>query len=341
VAAAALCAVAGLAVLAAYVYADSRKDVIAPGIRAADVDVGGLKSGAARAKLEHVLIPRLEQPITVTAAGRTFTVPVKRIHPRIDVDGLVRRAVSRSQQGFFVTRAVDAATGATTNANLSAPVSYSHRVLDRLADGVAARVDRPVREASVQPSLSGLHKVSARNGRRIDDAALRHDLAVAVANPGAPRTVAAHVTITHPKVTTASLARRYPSYVVIDRGAFQLRLYRHLKLSRTFPIAVGMQGLETPAGLYDVQWKQLNPPWIVPNSPWAGALAGKVIPPGPQDPLKAAFISFNGSAGMHGIDPSEYGTIGHNASHGCVRMRIPDVLDLYRQVQVHTPVYIG
>ena len=84
-----------------------------------------------------------------------------------------------------------------------------------------------------------------------------------------------------------------------------------------------MEGLETPAGLHDVEWKEENPPWLVPNKAWAGSLAGKTIPPGPQDPLKARFMSFEGGAGIHGIDPSEYSSIGHDASHGCVRMRIP------------------
>jgi len=73
----------------------------------------------------------------------------------------------------------------------------------------------------------------------------------------------------------------------------------------------------------------------------AGDLAGKVIPPGPDDPIKARWMAFNGGAGIHGIDPSEYGSIGHNASHGCVRMRIPDVIELYDQTPVHTPVFVA
>ena len=101
-----------------------------------------------------------------------------------------------------------------------------------------------------------------------------------------------------------------------------------------------MEGLETPAGLHHIQWKQVDPPWLVPNKAWAGALAGKTIPPGPDDPLKARFMSFEGGAGIHGIDPSEYSSIGHDASHGCVRMRIPDVIALYSRTPVGTPVYI-
>jgi lipoprotein-anchoring transpeptidase ErfK/SrfK len=52
-------------------------------------------------------------------------------------------------------------------------------------------------------------------------------------------------------------------------------------------------------------------------------------------------MGFDGGAGIHGIDPSEYSTIGHDASHGCIRMTIPDVISLYGQVSVGTPVYIA
>ena len=155
------------------------------------------------------------------------------------------------------------------------------------------------------------------------------------------RMVHARVNTIAPKVSLSDLRKKYPAYIIIDRGAFTLRFYKHLRFQRAYPIAVGMQGLETPAGLYDIQWKQTNPSWYVQNSAWAGKLAGKVIPPGPDDPIKARWMAFNGGAGIHGIDPSEYCTIGHNASHGCVRMRIPDVIELYDQVPVGAPVYIA
>ena len=49
-------------------------------------------------------------------------------------------------------------------------------------------------------------------------------------------------------------------------------------------------------------------------------------------------MAFNGGAGIHGIDPGEYSSIGHDASHGCMRMRIPDVISLYARTPVGTPV---
>jgi lipoprotein-anchoring transpeptidase ErfK/SrfK len=142
-----------------------------------------------------------------------------------------------------------------------------------------------------------------------------------------------------PTVTRAELATRFPSYITVDREAFQLRVYQHLKLARTYTIAVGQIGLETPAGLYHIQDKQVDPSWHVPNSAWAGSLAGQVIPPGPDDPIKARWMGIFDGAGIHGTD--ETWSLGHAASHGCVRMAIPDVIDLYDRVQVGTPVYIG
>ena len=108
---------------------------------------------------------------------------------------------------------------------------------------------------------------------------------------------------------------------------------------KTYKIAVGRAGLETPAGLYQIQDKQTNPSWHVPNSAWAGDLAGKVIPPGPDDPIKARWMGLFDGAGIHGT--TDIASLGSAASHGCVRMAIPDVEDLYDRVSVGTPVYIA
>jgi lipoprotein-anchoring transpeptidase ErfK/SrfK len=77
----------------------------------------------------------------------------------------------------------------------------------------------------------------------------------------------------------------------------------------------------------------------VPNSDWAGALAGRSIPPGPDNPLKARWLGFDGSAGIHGTE--DVGSLDTAASHGCIRMAVPGVVDLYRHVDVGTPLYIS
>jgi lipoprotein-anchoring transpeptidase ErfK/SrfK len=147
------------------------------------------------------------------------------------------------------------------------------------------------------------------------------------------------VRVTRPKVTQAELADKYPVVLVADRNSFKLRLYKSLTLVKEYTVAVGAVGFDTPAGMYHIQNKAVSPTWTVPNSDWAGDLAGQVIPPGPDNPLKARWMGIYDGAGIHGTE--ETYSLGTAASHGCLRMAIPDVIELYDQVDVGTPIYIA
>jgi lipoprotein-anchoring transpeptidase ErfK/SrfK len=326
---------------AMYLYDHSRRDLIAKGVRIDGVSVGGMREAAARTKIQHELVARLNQPVTVRSGSRTWTLSVREAHLTVDAASMVARAVSASREGSIVGRTVRGLFGGSVNRNVPLAVSYSHQAVRALTAKVRAAVDRPPRNATVAASASGLTAVPAQTGMTVDSARLGGRIGQALTGAGATHTVAVMAHIVKPAVSTGQLAARYPAYIIVDRAGFKLRFYEHLKLASTYEIAVGMQGLETPAGRYSIQWEQVNPPWYVPNKAWAGALAGTVVPPGPADPLKARFMSFNGGAGIHGIDPSEYSTIGHTASHGCVRMRIPDVIALYSRSPVGTPVFVA
>jgi lipoprotein-anchoring transpeptidase ErfK/SrfK len=127
---------------------------------------------------------------------------------------------------------------------------------------------------------------------------------------------------------------------VAARNAFQLKLYKNLKLEKSYTVAVGALGFDTPAGLYHIQNKAVNPAWSVPHAAWAGDLAGTVVPGGTADnPLKARWLGIFSGAGIHGTDQTY--SLGHAASHGCIRMAIPDVIELYDQVPVGAPIYIA
>lgn len=60
---------------------------------------------------------------------------------------------------------------------------------------------------------------------------------------------------------------------------------------------------------------------------------------GSENPLKARWMGIFAGAGIHGTD--QVSSLGSAASHGCVRMAIPDVIELYDRVPVQTPVYIA
>jgi lipoprotein-anchoring transpeptidase ErfK/SrfK len=331
-----------LVVLAAgvYLYDHSRRDVIANGVRIDGVAVGGLHAAAARTKLEHDLVAHLNEPVTVHVGTFKWTLEPREADVRVNVAGMVAQAVAASREGSILSRTARGLFGGGLHRNIPLAVSYSHATVRSLTREVRAAVDRPPQDATVEPDASGLRTVPSAVGVAVDTSHLGARIDRALLGLAPSRLVHVPTHTTQPKVTTANLAAKYPGYIVVDRAAFRLRFYDHLKLSKTYEIAVGMEGLETPSGLHHIEWEQVNPPWYVPKKAWAGALAGTVVPPGPADPLKARFMSIEGGAGIHGIDPSEYSSIGHDASHGCVRMRIPDVIALYSVSPVGTPVYV-
>jgi lipoprotein-anchoring transpeptidase ErfK/SrfK len=322
-----------------YFYDHSRRDLLANGLTIDGVGVGGLHEQAARTKIQHELVGRLDRPVTVRFGPQRWSLGAQEAQLSVDAANMVAQAVNASREGSIVTRTVRGLFGGSVKRDIPLVVSYSHQAVRGLTAKVRAAVDRAPRDATVQASASGLSELPPRDGLKVDSNRLGGRIERALTG-AASRTVAVPTLMVRPAVTTSKLAARYPAYIIIDRGSFTLRFYDHLKLARTYEIAVGMQGLETPAGLHSIEWKQVDPPWYVPKKAWAGALAGTVVPPGPTDPLKARFMSLGGGAGIHGIDPSEYSTIGQTASHGCVRMRIPDVIALYSRTPVGTPVYI-
>ena len=325
--------------VAAWAYDSTRKDVIAKGVSAGGIDIGGLSKSQAEKVIQDKLSTPLSQPLVVKYGHRKFTLSAARAHLTIDVDGMVQEALDKSRGGNFFGRAIQGITGSSIDASVATRVNYSHAAVRALVQRVRSKVNRAPHDATVQPSATGLHAVPGKFGISIRWRQLTRDVEAALVRPDGAREVTAESKITKPKVTTADLADKYPTFIIVDRGDFTLRFFKNLKPVKNYPIAVGMQGLETPAGLYHIQDKQVNPSWHVPNSAWAGSLAGRVIPPGPQDPLKARWMGFNGGAGIHGTD--EIGSLGHNASHGCVRMAIPDVEQLYDQVSVGTPVFVA
>ena len=324
--------------VAAFAYDSSRDDLIAKGVTIAGVDVGGMTTTKARRVVQRELQKPLEKPVSVKRGKTRFRLSAHDAGVRADVGGMVDEALEVSRDGSIFSRVARDLTGGEENAQVPARVSYSSSAVRDLVKRVRRTLNRPARDAQVE--FPSMNQVKEQKGRRVRSAVLEQRIAQALTVPGADRTVKAPVRIVKPKVTQAELADKYPVVLVVDRYNFRLRLYKRLKLQKEYTVAVGAVGFDTPAGLYHIQNKAINPAWSVPNEPWAGSLAGTVVPGGtPENPLKARWLGIFAGAGIHGTD--ETYSLGHAASHGCVRMSIPDVIELYDQVPVGAPIYIG
>lgn len=321
----------------AFAYDAARSEVIAAGVRIGPVEVGGLAAGEARRKLERVY-RSLNRPIVVRSGTERFTLAPRKVGVVAHVEEAVAEALAGSRQGSFLVRAARDVAGRKTEAQLRVHVSFSSKSVSWFAHRIKGTVDRPPRAASVEPGEGGLAIRAAADGLEVDVIQLRRQLERHLAHVTAPRRLSVPVLRIRPKVTTGDLAGRYPTYITIDRSRFQLRLYKRLKLARTYTVAVGALGYDTPSGLYRIQNMAVNPVWSVPHSAWTGSLAGAVIPAGPSNPLKARWLGIDGAVGIHGT--AQDWSLGSAASHGCIRMSVPDVIELYDRVGVGTPVYI-
>jgi lipoprotein-anchoring transpeptidase ErfK/SrfK len=323
----------------AWAYDSSQKDKIADGVTIGGVDVGGLDEEEAIALVHRRLVAPLRSSLKVSFDGESWKLTGRQLKIRADIDAAVAEAVDDSQDGGLPGRLVRYVSGGEVEESISPEVAYSVPAVNRFVRRVAEDINREPQNADVEASGDSLTVVAGKNGRKLRDNLLEKDLKAAVLNANAPHTIKAEVHSIAPEVTRQEVAAEYPSYLTLDRSTFTLRLWKHLKLAETYTVAVGMEGLETPEGLYQIEAMEENPVWNVPESDWAGSLAGQTIPPGPSNPIKARWMAIYEGAGIHGTE--ETSSLGSAASHGCVRMSIPDVEELYDQVEVGTPIFIG
>jgi lipoprotein-anchoring transpeptidase ErfK/SrfK len=334
-------AVVVLLVGAGSLYAFDRqvKTKIADGVTVNGIDVSGLKPEQARARLQAALVEPLTRPVTVRHKGRRFRLTAEQASIAVDIDGSVERAMAVSTDGNVFTRTWREVRGNALDADVEAKVAWDRSAVRRLIRRVKKKVTIEARDASLDLESGQVEPVPSRDGLAVKRG-LRREIERELLDMGERRMVRLRTKVVEPKVTTAELAEQYPAVIVVNRGSYQLTFYKDLKVHKTYGIAVGQVGLETPAGLYHIQNKAVDPAWHVPNSDWAGDLAGTIVPGGtPQNPLKARWMGIYDGAGIHGTDAS--GSIGSAASHGCIRMLIPDVIELYDQVPVGAPIYIA
>ena len=309
--------------LALTVPATGQVQTIKPGISAAGVDLSGLTVEQAAARLDQAYAPRLQGDMILGAAGIPWKLTMAEAQLKLD-------SVRTAKRALYAKAGVTAVPPAIT---------HSRTAVRGFVERVAARVRKNPKDAAIKITVRHIFREKSHNGRALAIDATRGAIEAQLDDPAAPRKVHARLTKVSPKVTFANLSRVYNTVVTIDRDNFKLRLFKGLKFRKSYGIAVGMAGLDTPAGRYAIQNKQVDPAWHVPNSAWAGSLAGQVIPGGaPNNPLRARWLGIANGVGIHGT--AEDWSIGTRASHGCIRMHVSDVIDLYPRVPVGAPVLI-
>jgi hypothetical protein len=232
----------------------------------------------------------------------------------------------------YVGEAVNVALTAQPGASVPLVVSVNRWRIRRyvaMLDRVRSRAPRNTRVylRNLRPRFT-----KPRNGwsvrRLVMRSVIGHALRLNIRGP-----IELVVETIEPRITPAS----FSSIIVIRRGFHTLSLYRRLTFVRRMGVAVGQPAFPTPIGRFSIVVRARNPWWYPPAADWAQGL--EPIPPGPGNPLGTRWMGLSVSGvGIHGTPDAA--SIGYSASHGCIRMRIPDAEWLFDRVSVGTPVFI-
>jgi lipoprotein-anchoring transpeptidase ErfK/SrfK len=309
--------------------AQAPEPVIRPGVTVAGLDVGGQTLSQAAGTIDRAYRQQLvTRNVSVRVGGKGYSLATKKVELVFDPAKSARRAYIAGND-----------TPAPKPVDVLPWTSYDKKKLAAFV----ARVDRAARvapvNATVRITLRHMRKRAAKSGREMDEKTLAKKLALALTDPRAARQVRPKRKVVKAAVRTKDLRNRYGTVITISQSSFRLRLFKRLKFVKSYGVAVGQPAYPTPRGLFSIANKAVNPPWTAPNSPWAGAYRNETVAGGSaENPLKARWMGIVNGVGIHGT--GEPGSIGSRASHGCIRMTVPDVIDLYPRVPIGTPVLI-
>jgi len=285
--------------------------LIPGGVTIAGVSVGGLTADEARATVRSFFV----RPVTFTFRGRTKTSTPWWVGASAGVESAIANALA-----------------ADPGQAVALPVRFDRTKLRAFVARLARAWYRPPVNSRARLSYLRPTITRARVGYRLKQYPTRTLVRAAfAAHERGP--IATPYRVLQPRITRSN----FGPVIVIRRASHRLYLYKGSHYWTTFGVAVGMSQYPTPLGSFHIATKQRNPWWYPPSAAWAAGASP--IPPGPGNPLGTRWMGLSrGGVGIHGTPDSA--SIGYSASHGCIRMRIPEAEWLFERVYVGTPVFI-
>ena len=314
------------------------RGVVPQGVTIAGTQLGDLTAAEARIRIEDVVQAPLLRPVTVRAGGREFTLEPKAV-VTVDVDGMLAAAYAPRRATPFIDRLQYGLSGAGSATDIAPSFTIDRKKLVTWVRGVASHVDSAPVDANMRLVDGAVTITHSSMGHRLDTKATVSALTSALDAEKAlstqtARTLSVAVSPVAPRVTEKTFGK----VIVVDLSQRTVNLFAAMKLDKTYPCAIGTSDHPTPRGSFKIVEKRFMPTWRNPGSEWAKTMPA-FIAPGPGSPLGTRALNLDASGiRIHGTS-SDF-SIGAAASHGCLRMHMWDIEDLYPRVPVGTPVFI-
>jgi lipoprotein-anchoring transpeptidase ErfK/SrfK len=318
---------------AAYRYDAASSDRLMPGVTIDGVEVGEMSRAQAVAELTSRIDDRLNQEIEIVAGPEAWTVSAAELGTTALIDPAVDRALAVNDSYSWPDRVLRRV--------MNRPVDVAEALrfrpdVDEIRDfvgSVAEQVEVDPKNAQVEYVDGEMVVDKPEFGWALPVRQAARDLRKALAS-GSP-SVTLPMERLQPEVTKEDLGKT----IVVDLSDLQLTLYDGTKVEKTYAVAAGSPSYPTPPGEWTIWDKRVNPTWVNPAPDGWGKGMPASIPGGPSSPLgtRALYLDAPGIR-IHGT-PASY-SIGSYASHGCIRMVMPEVEELYDIVPIGTTVHV-
>ena len=317
----------------AYVYERSSADRILPGVRVASIDVGGMTRSEALRAVRSEADPLLDRQVTIRVGERQWDRSFEQLGVSAGVKGAVDEAFEISGSFSWIARAYHRVTDNPVDRSITLGYRYRGQPVRSLLRRAAAELHRPALDAAVRLEDGKLVFQRARKGRALDVAAGVRTVMAALRS--SRQDVWLPLEPVLPEVTEQGLGET----ITIDLSTNTLRLLDGFDVVRTYDVGTAMRGYSTPPGTWEVIDKKENPTWYNPDPDGWGADLPLTIPGGPSNPLGTRALYLDAPAiRIHGTPATD--SVGFYVSHGCIRMRMWEVEELYPLVPIGTTVLV-
>jgi hypothetical protein len=338
VAAAIVLFVLSVAGVAAYAYDQAHDDQLLPGVTINGLAVGGLRSSAVLEQLDAPLPGLRDTSVPIVAGPVNATLTLEQMGLGSDASAVVERAQADAHRMGLLRRVWHRA--------LDKPVQRSyavHLTVDRSAVrdhmiAFATKVHRDPVDAKIDTSTGLVNIIPAVEGRSLDltgatNLVYAEGRRLALAASTSPRTVDVPLEAIKAKVTG------FADVILVRTGENRLYHYENGVLVKTYAVATGQPRYPTPKGNFKIVLKRRLPTWVNPDPSGWGKTLPRSIPPGPSNPLGTRAMNLD-APGIRIHGTTNVKSLGTSASHGCIRMAMHDVEELFELVDAGTPVVI-
>ena len=303
------------------------------GVSVCGVKVGGFTEEEALAKCKKELAQAAAVPLGLKIDGEVCSIAPADIGLNIDYAKTVDEAYARAWNVNIFERMMRRFLDKPKAMDLPPVVTYNEQQVRAFVQGAMGSINCSPRNAYLDVSTGNAVIVPPRDGRKADFKQVLPETEKAL--DGGKRVVDVPlVKRTPPKIKDVAIGK----FILVNQGAHTLSLYDRDKLLAQYPVCVGSPQWPTVIGEWAVVKAEKNPTWYNRGSTWAENMPAS-LPPGPGNPLGTRAITINGGGVLiHGT--AYTWSIGRSVSHGCIRMYMSHVEQLFEHVYIGMPVYI-